>query len=149
MTENEQQMRDETPQHQEEEETAVQPAEFAEAEPDEQGENLSLDLLMDVGLPVRVEMGRARLTVEELLKLRKGSVVQLDRTAGEPVNLYVRDKCFARGEIVVADNNFAFRVTEVVRDARRMPHPRRKDDDRTPPEEAAKAEQTGSHEGEE
>mgnify|MGYP000149629968 CR=1 FL=1 len=144
MTKDEQRMEDGAAEREEDEETAVRPAEFAEAEPDEQGENLSLNLLMDVGLPVRVEMGRARLTVEELLKLRKGSVVQLDRTAGEPVNLYVRDKCFARGEIVVADNNFAFRVTEVVRDGRRMPHPSRKKGGENPPDEAAKTEQTGS-----
>ena len=144
MPENEFEMEDGSQQPEEREKTDVRPAQFGEAEPAEGGENLSLDLLMDVGLPVRVEMGRARLTVEELLKLRKGSVVQLDRTAGEPVNLYVRDKCFARGEVVVAGNNFAFRVTEVVSDGRRVPRPRHADGDPATPDEPEK---TGTDEG--
>lgn len=137
MPEAEKDMSSNAPQESDNDSIDVRPAEFAEAEPEEEGHNLSLDLLMDVGMPVRVEMGRARLTVEELLKLRRGSVVQLDRTAGEPVNLYVRDKCFARGEVVVADNNFAFRVTEIVSDGRRIPRPKRQDADEGPADGAA------------
>ena len=127
MPESEEPMSEDVPEKSSGRMTSVRTAQFAEAEPDEEGDKLSLDLLMDVGLPARVEIGRVRLTVEELLGLRKGSVVKLDRTAGEPVNLYVRDKCFAHGEVVVADNNFAFRVTEIVSDGRRVPHPQRDD----------------------
>ena len=127
--------------------TEGKPASFGEAEPEEGGDNLSLDLLMDVGLPVRVEMGRARLTVRELLELRKGSIIQLDRTAGEPVNLYVRDKCFAQGEVVVAGNNFGLRITRIMEDGRRAVRRRERESEDADevPEEAA---ETHNKEGE-
>jgi flagellar motor switch protein FliN/FliY len=58
--------------------------------------------------------------VRELLQLRTGSVVQLDKMAGEPVDLFVRDVRFARGEVVVADNNFGLRITEIINPQRRI-----------------------------
>ena len=72
------------------------------------------DALLDVTLPVVIEIGRSQLTVQEVLKLAPGSVVTLDRAVGEPVDLWVSDRKFAQGEIVVVDDHFAVRVTKVL-----------------------------------
>jgi len=74
----------------------------------------SLDLLNDVGVSLRVELGSARLPVRDILKLGPGSVVPLDSLIGEPVNVFVNDRLVARGEVLVVDDNFAVRVTEVL-----------------------------------
>jgi flagellar motor switch protein FliN/FliY len=74
----------------------------------------SIDLLMDVSMRVSVELGRSRLTVEEVLQLGPGSVVELDKLAGEPVDILVNERLIARGEVVVVDENFGVRVTEIV-----------------------------------
>jgi len=92
----------------------TRPVEFQDLEDAPQGAGPSLDLVLDITMPVTVELGRARMTVRELLALRTGSVVQLDRIAGEPIDLFVRDVRFARGEVVVVDNNFGLRITEIV-----------------------------------
>lgn len=97
-----------------EEKATVQPAEFDELAGESRGSGLSLDLVLDISMPVTVELGRAAMTVRELLQLGTGSVIELDGMAGEPVDLYVRDVRFARGEVVVVDNNFGLRITEVM-----------------------------------
>lgn len=74
----------------------------------------TLDLLRDVGLTLRIELGRARMSVEDLLRLGAGSVVELDRLVGEPVDLYVNDRLAARGELIVVEDQLAVRVTEVI-----------------------------------
>jgi flagellar motor switch protein FliN/FliY len=74
----------------------------------------TLDALRDVELDVRIELGRARMRIEEVLKLAAGAVVELDRLAGEPVDVYVSDRLVARGEVVVLNDNFAVRVTEIL-----------------------------------
>ena len=104
----------------EDDKAAVQPAEFSELGDESRGAGLSLDLVLDISMPVTVELGRASMTVKDLLHLRTGSVVELDRMAGEPVDLYVRDVRFARGEVVVVDNNFGLRITEVMNPQRRI-----------------------------
>jgi flagellar motor switch protein FliN/FliY len=73
-----------------------------------------LNLLRDVELDVRIELGRARMRIEDVLQLCDGAVVELDRQAGDPVDVFVNDQLVARGEVVVLNNNFAVRVTEVV-----------------------------------
>lgn len=73
-----------------------------------------LDLIMDVSLRVAVELGRTRMTVEEVLELGSGSVVELNKLAGEPVDILVNEALIARGEVVVVDENFGVRVTEIV-----------------------------------
>lgn len=73
-----------------------------------------LDALLDVTLPVVIEIGRSQLTVQEVLQLTSGSVVTLDRSVGEPVDLYVSDRKFAQGEIVVVDDRFAVRITRLL-----------------------------------
>ena len=99
---------------------AVQPAEFSELSDEARGSGLSLDLVLDISMPVTVELGRASMAVKDLLQLRTGSVVELDRMAGEPIDLYVRDVRFARGEVVVVDNNFGLRITEIMNPQRRI-----------------------------
>ena len=80
----------------------------------QQKQEPSLDALRDVELDVRIELGRARMRIEEILKITTGAVVELDRLAGEPVDVYVSDRLVARGEVVVLDEKFAVRVTEVL-----------------------------------
>ena len=71
-------------------------------------------LLHDVPLELTVELGRTRLSVRDLLALTPGDVVELDRAAGSPADLLVNGRLIARGEVVVLDENFALRVTEIV-----------------------------------
>ncbi len=73
-----------------------------------------LHLLMDVPLRISVELGRTRLSVREVLDLQEGSVVELHRAAGDPVDVYVNDRLVARGEVVVVDDCFAVRITELL-----------------------------------
>lgn len=82
-------------------------------------ERRALDLIMDVSMRVTVELGRASLTVEDVLGLGPGSVVELNKLAGEPVDVMVNDQLIARGEVVVVDENFGVRVTEIVSPRRR------------------------------
>ncbi|MFZ5808648.1 MAG: flagellar motor switch protein FliN [Chloroflexota bacterium] len=74
----------------------------------------SLDMLMDVQLQLTVELGRTELTVRQVLDLQKGSVVELDRIAGDAVDVFVNDHLIARGEVVVVDDKFGVRITELV-----------------------------------
>jgi flagellar motor switch protein FliN/FliY len=77
----------------------------------------SLDLLRNVAMEVTVEIGRTRMTVSELLSLHPGEVVELDRAAGAPADLLVNGTLIARGEIVVVDEDFGLRISEIVTDA--------------------------------
>src|SRR5262249_42312548 len=83
------------------------------------GSSRSLDLIMDVSMRVTVELGRSTMTVEDVLALGPGSVVELNKLAGEPVDILVNDQLIARGEVVVVDENFGVRVTEIVSPRRR------------------------------
>lgn len=74
----------------------------------------SLDLLKDVPLKVTVELGRARLSIRDVLALRSGSVVELDRPAGAAVDILVNGVLIARGEVVVVDERFGVRISEIV-----------------------------------
>ena len=77
----------------------------------------SLDLLRNVAMEVTVEIGRTRMTVSELLSLYPGEVIELDRAAGAPADLLVNGTLIARGEIVVVDEDFGLRISEIVTDA--------------------------------
>ncbi|MFZ6018031.1 MAG: flagellar motor switch protein FliN [Chloroflexota bacterium] len=77
-------------------------------------ESASIDLFMDVMLKVTVELGRTRMTLQQVLDLQNGSVVELDRLAGDPVDVFVNDLLIARGEVVVVDDKFGVRITEVI-----------------------------------
>jgi flagellar motor switch protein FliN len=74
----------------------------------------NLDLLMDVMLQVVVELGRTRMPLRQVLELQQGSVVELDRLAGEAVDVYVNERLIARGEVVVVDDKFGVRITELI-----------------------------------
>ncbi len=74
----------------------------------------SIDLLRDVELNVKIELGRSRMLVEEVLQLNEGSVVELDKLAGDPVDVFVNDRLVARGEVLVLNDNFCVRVNEIV-----------------------------------
>lgn len=83
-------------------------------------EQLDLSLLMDVPLQITVELGRARLTIENLLKLNQGSVVELNQVIGEPLSILVNNKLMAHGEAVVVKDKFAIRILDVVSPERRI-----------------------------
>jgi flagellar motor switch protein FliN/FliY len=73
-----------------------------------------IDLLHDVNLQVKIELGRTRMTVDDVLKLDEGSVVELDKLAGDPVDVYANDRLIARGEVLVLNDNFCVRVSEIL-----------------------------------
>ncbi len=72
-----------------------------------------IDLLGDVNLQVKIELGRTRMLVEDVLRLSEGSVVELDKLAGDPVDVYVNDRPVARGEVLVLNDNFCVRISEI------------------------------------
>ena len=73
-----------------------------------------LDLLSDVNLNVKIELGRTRMLVEDVLRLGEGAVVELDKLAGDPVDVYVNERHIARGEVLVLNDNFCVRINEIV-----------------------------------
>jgi flagellar motor switch protein FliN/FliY len=77
-------------------------------------EAATLDLIRDVELDVRIELGRTQMYLDDVLRLRRGSVVALDKLAGDPVDIYVNGRLVARGEVLVLNENFCVRVNELV-----------------------------------
>jgi len=94
----------------------VQPASFAEFEhvSSPQGDSRNLDMLLDIPLQVTVELGRTKRTVQEILALSSGAIIELDKLAGEPVDILINSKLIAKGEVVVIDENFGVRVTDII-----------------------------------
>jgi flagellar motor switch protein FliN len=78
------------------------------------GESTAINMLMDVNLLFTVELGRTHMPIKQVLELQKGSVVELDRIAGEPVDIFVNEHLMARGEVVVVDDKFGVRITELI-----------------------------------
>ncbi|MCK5272307.1 MAG: flagellar motor switch protein FliN [Sedimentisphaerales bacterium] len=74
----------------------------------------SIDLLNDVELNVKIELGRAEMTVEEILRMSEGAVVELNKLAGDPVDILVNEQLVARGEVLVVNDNFCVRVNEII-----------------------------------
>lgn len=79
-----------------------------------------LDLLLDVPLDVTVELGRSRMSIQELLGLSPGSVIELDKIAGEPLDIVVNERLIARGEAVVVNDKFGIRITDIVSKTERI-----------------------------
>jgi flagellar motor switch protein FliN/FliY len=77
-------------------------------------ESVNLNLLMDINLEIVVELGRTKKKINEILELSQGSIIELDRVSGEPVDLLINGKVVAKGEVVVIDEYFGIRVTEIV-----------------------------------
>jgi flagellar motor switch protein FliN/FliY len=73
-----------------------------------------LSLLMDLTLPVSIELGRTTMSVQEVLRLGRGSVIQLERLAGEPIDVFIGDRRFAEGEVVVLGEHFGIRLTRIL-----------------------------------
>jgi len=82
--------------------------------------SLDMDFLMDIPLTVTVELGRGRMLISELLKLGQSSVIELTKFAGEPMDVFVNDKLIAKGEVVVVDERFGVRLTDIVSHAERL-----------------------------
>jgi flagellar motor switch protein FliN/FliY len=74
----------------------------------------AIDLLKDVDLNVKIELGRTRMLIEDVLRLAEGSVVELDKLAGDPVDVYVNEQLVARGEVLVLNDNFCVRINEII-----------------------------------
>lgn len=102
----------------------VQPAQFAAFESASlgQNENRNLNMLLDIPLQVTVELGRTKRSVKEILELSGGSIIELDKLAGEPVDILVNNRLIATGEVVVIDENFGVRITDVLSQAERINH---------------------------
>jgi len=99
----------------------VQPVQFANLQsPSAQGEQGNIGLLMDVYMELTVELGRTRKLIREILGIGEGTIIELDKLAGEPVDILVNHKLIAKGEVVVIDENFGVRVTEIVSPMQRM-----------------------------
>ncbi|MDR3301823.1 MAG: flagellar motor switch protein FliN [Spirochaetaceae bacterium] len=81
----------------------------------------NIGLLMDVAMEMTVELGRARKQIKEILSMGEGTIIELDKLAGEPVDILVNHKLIAKGEVVVIDESFGVRVTEIVSPSERMP----------------------------
>ncbi len=82
--------------------------------------DLNLDVILDVPVTISLEVGRARIPIRNLLQLNQGSVVELERAAGEPLDLYVNGTLIAHGEVVVVNDRFGVRLTDVISPAERI-----------------------------
>ncbi|GKU82481.1 flagellar motor switch phosphatase FliY [Niallia sp. NCCP-28] len=100
----------------------VQPAVFSNFEPftPAEPETKNLNMLLDIPLQVTVELGRTKRSVKEILELTAGSIIELDKLAGEPVDILVNNRLVAQGEVVVIDENFGVRVTDIVSQSDRL-----------------------------
>ena len=78
------------------------------------GKNANLDLILDIPLTVTVELGRSKMLINDLLQLGQGSVIELTKLAGEPLEVLVNQKLVARGEVVVVNEKFGVRLTDIV-----------------------------------
>jgi len=79
-----------------------------------------MDLIMDIPLDVSVELGRVQMLIKDVLELATGSIVELERVAGEPIDLMVNGQLVAKGEVVVIEDNFGIRITEIVSPSDRL-----------------------------
>lgn len=96
-----------------------------------------IDLLGDVDLDVSIELGRTEMLVEDVLKLQSGSVVELDKLAGDPVDVFVNGRLVARGEVLVLNDNFCIRVSEIVADLEEQAEAAKQDHESAAAEETA------------
>ncbi|SHF51797.1 flagellar motor switch phosphatase FliY [Ornithinibacillus halophilus] len=103
-------------------ESDIQTAQFSNFEPVaiDSNNQRNLDMLLDIPLKITVELGRTKRTIKDILDLSSGSIVELDKLAGEPVDVLVNDKLIAKGEVVVIDENFGVRVTDIISQSDRL-----------------------------
>jgi flagellar motor switch protein FliN/FliY len=98
----------------------VQPVQFAQIEDSGARAQGSIDVLLDVRLPISVELGRTEMEVKEILELGPGTVIELTKLAGEPVDIYINGRLVAQGEVVVVDEHFGVRVTSLLTPSERV-----------------------------
>lgn len=101
----------------------VSPAQFEQfssATPSTSANDVNLDVILDVAVNLSMEVGRARIPIRNLLQLNQGSVVELERAAGEPLDVYANGTLIAHGEVVVVNDRFGVRLTDVVSPAERI-----------------------------
>jgi flagellar motor switch protein FliN/FliY len=106
--------------HKQVEVTPVQFPAFAEKSASREEMSPNLDLIMDISLQLSVELGRTTKKIKEVLKLTNGSIVELDKLAGEPVDILVNGRLLAKGEVIIIDENFGVRVTEILSPSERI-----------------------------
>jgi flagellar motor switch protein FliN/FliY len=85
-----------------------------------QKEKNDIGFLLDIPLGVSVELGRTRITINDMIQLRPGSVIELDKMVGEPLDLLINDKLVARGEVVIFDESFGIRITDIIKPEDRL-----------------------------
>lgn len=93
--------------------SALQPGELRDSS-DANDQPLDMEFILDIPLSVKVEVGRTRMMIQELLQLGKGSVIELNKLLGEPFEVLVNDKLMARGEVVVVNDRFGIRLTDII-----------------------------------
>lgn len=101
----------------------VSPAQFETFQagtPSASANDVNLDVILDVAVTLSMEVGRARIPIRNLLQLNQGSVVELERAAGEPLDVYANGTLIAHGEVVVVNDRFGVRLTDVVSPAERI-----------------------------
>ncbi len=110
------------PRQQQNQHANVQQAQFASFESPSlsQSETSNLNLLLDIPLKVTVELGRTKRSVKEILEMSSGSIIELDKLAGEPVDILVNNRHIAKGEVVVIDENFGVRITDILSQTERL-----------------------------
>ncbi|WP_039042002.1 flagellar motor switch phosphatase FliY [Sporosarcina sp. ZBG7A] len=110
------------PRQQQNQHANVQQAQFASFESPSlsQNETSNLNLLLDIPLKVTVELGRTKRSVKEILEMSSGSIIELDKLAGEPVDILVNNRHIAKGEVVVIDENFGVRITDILSQTERL-----------------------------
>ncbi|WP_438767244.1 flagellar motor switch protein FliN [Kushneria sp. TE3] len=87
---------------------------------DAHGQSRELDVIMEIPVTLSVELGRTRMTIRELLDLAKGSVVELDGLAGEPMNILINGYLIAQGEVVVVEDKYGIRITDIITPSERI-----------------------------
>ncbi|PQP33184.1 flagellar motor switch protein FliN [Desulfobacteraceae bacterium SEEP-SAG10] len=80
----------------------------------EQSEKYDMDLILDLPLDVSVELGKVKMPVNELLQLGRGSILELTKPVGEPLDIYINNKLIAKGEVVILDDKFGIRVADII-----------------------------------
>ena len=101
----------------------AQTAEFGNLQPDSAAENksdINMDVILDVPVTLSMEVGRTRVPIRNLLQLNQGSVVELERVAGKPLDVFVNGTLIAHGEVVVVNEKFGIRLTDVISPAERI-----------------------------
>ena len=97
---------------------AIQGSESFEADVDDEAKDL--DFILDIPLEISVELGRTNMLVNDLLQLARGSIIELSKLAEEPMDIYINRKLFARGEVVVVNEKFGIRLTDIISPAERV-----------------------------